>query len=304
MNAILWILATGVLAQKPDLEPEHAANRVYKAIVQDGVSIDGTTVQWPAPLLRDGQSAEEQRAALKKLLGSDQEVNDLLRNSVTAPQVVKVHDEPSGGKGGTIVRSADVWFVVYADLGSLDPEKAAERAGKNEPVEAANMRFKSELLKPAQVKESGLSEPDPHKEWYAHVTGDLLYRIHVEATDQTFATQSTESVVVASRTVREFDKNEHWPNRWWPVTSKDGRDEKGPVHVYAGGASTVKISRLKGVKGALLVESHFAFAEPKEWFDGAPILRSKIVLVAQDQVRRLRRELAKEKGQAAKSGGQ
>jgi hypothetical protein len=45
----------------------------------------------------------------------------------------------------------------------------------------------------------------------------------------------------------------------------------------------------------LLVEAHFAFAEPRAWFDGAPILRSKLSLIAQDQIRRLRRELAEKR---------
>ena len=55
----------------------------------------------------------------------------------------------------------------------------------------------------------------------------------------------------------------------------------------------MKVSRLATVPGALLVEAHFAFSEPQAWFDGAPILRSKIGVVAQDQIRGLRRELAK-----------
>jgi hypothetical protein len=65
----------------------------------------------------------------------------------------------------------------------------------------------------------------------------------------------------------------------------------GKPHRYDGSASTTKISRLASVPGALLIESHFAFVEPMEWFDGTPVLRSKITMVAQDQIRRLRREL-------------
>ena len=39
-----------------------------------------------------------------------------------------------------------------------------------------------------------------------------------------------------------------------------------------------------------------AFVEPDGWFQGAPILRSKFSVVAQDQIRSLRRGLRKRKG--------
>ena len=59
--------------------------------------------------------------------------------------------------------------------------------------------------------------------------------------------------------------------------------------------SYAKISRLDLKPRAILVEMHMAFVEPDGWFQGAPILRSKFSVVAQDQVRSLRRELAKKK---------
>ena len=55
------------------------------------------------------------------------------------------------------------------------------------------------------------------------------------------------------------------------------------------------MTRLAGLATAVVVEVHFAFAEPLAWFEGDPILRSKFGLIAQDQVRRLRRELLKAK---------
>ncbi len=40
---------------------------------------------------------------------------------------------------------------------------------------------------------------------------------------------------------------------------------------------------------------HMAFVEPDGWFQGAPILRSKFSAVAQDQIRSLRRGLARKR---------
>ena len=47
------------------------------------------------------------------------------------------------------------------------------------------------------------------------------------------------------------------------------------------------------VEEGLLVEVHFIYAEPKTWFNGGPILKSKFGAVAQDRIRALRRELAR-----------
>jgi hypothetical protein len=288
----LWLLlGTSACAQAPDLEPEHRANLVFASLVSEGFEIDGKSRRWSAPLLKDGQTAEAQRAAMRTLVANDREVDELLRNSVTAPQVVKVRDEPA--HGSNLLRAADAWFVVHADLRSIDPEKAARAPGKTEPVEVGNMRFSTALLEPADIKAAGLPDSKPGQEWFVHSESRLLDRIHVESTDQAFLTRSEESVVVATRTSRAFDRNERFGNRWWPIKSERGRDQAGKSEVYAGGAGYVKISKLKLKEGALLVEAHFTFAEPKAWFDGAPILRSKLVLVAQDQVRRLRRDLAK-----------
>jgi hypothetical protein len=56
-----------------------------------------------------------------------------------------------------------------------------------------------------------------------------------------------------------------------------------------------KVSELATVPGALMIEGHFAFAEPYDWFKGEPILRSKFSPVAQNQIRDLRKKLAEKK---------
>ena len=60
------------------------------------------------------------------------------------------------------------------------------------------------------------------------------------------------------------------------------------------------MTRWKADPKIAIVEVHFAFAEPRAWFGGAPILRSKIALVAQDQIRRLRRELAERRSRTGR----
>jgi hypothetical protein len=273
-------------------EGPHAANDVYQALLKDGVTLSGAHVAFSAPLLSDGDTPEAERAALLKLAGSQSAVEELLRNAVTAPQILKLHDEKA--PDGTLIRAGALWFAVHARLDDIDPAQLGARGAEAKPVEAGNMRFTSKLLDDEVLKQRGITRSDPKLEWYTHVVGDLLDRIHVEATDHVRATKSDRSWVFASRTDPRFDDDAQYPNRWTTLGrggQAQAKESAGPQR-FAGGASTTRISRLQSQPGVLLVEGHFAFAEPRAWFDGAPILRSKIALVAQDQIRRLRRELA------------
>jgi hypothetical protein len=280
------------IAVEPEVEPPHAANALFQALRTEGIPIAGTKVTFPPPILTDGLPAEAERAALKGVAGSEGKLNDLLSDSISAPFVLKVHDDDGGD--GMIIRRSDLWFVVRADLAALDPAEIARRASDARPVEAGNMRFESQRLGDGDLRARGIEPVD--REWFVHVTGRLLDRIHVEATDQTIASRTDQSWVIAARTDPRFDRDAKAPNRWWPI---EPGEKPGAEHPYPGGASYAKVSRLRCAPGALLVEAHFAFAEPRVWFDGAPILRSKFSLIAQDQIRRLRRELAANRKTAA-----
>ena len=85
----------------------------------------------PAPLLKDGQEADAQQAALLGVAGSEQALSDLLRDSVTAPFILKVHDAKADD--GT-VRLVDLWFVVRGDLDRLDPMEIATQTSGRGPV--------------------------------------------------------------------------------------------------------------------------------------------------------------------------
>jgi hypothetical protein len=278
---ILFLIPLLLANDAPD-EPEHAANPVYASVRHD---VMGAPALLPNPIVHDGQTADAQRAALRHIAGSDVALRDLLRNSVTAPFKLKHRsaDYPEG-----TVRLIDLWFVVHADLDELHLKDLSARSDKGS-AEAGNMRFEARSLSQEELQGRKLV-PKPEVELYVHTSGRLFDRIGVETTGRSYATRSAESLVVASQTVAAFDEGSELPNRWWNI----GRNnERGDMHSYPGGSGYAKVSKLAFQPGALLVEAHVAFAEPKAWFDGAPILRSKISLIAQDQVRRLRRGIAK-----------
>jgi hypothetical protein len=267
---------------------DHSDNAVFQDVVSEGLAFGGVSIKLPDPTFTDDQSSDDQREALTSLAGSARRAAEMLRDSVTAPHLLRLHDKPA--EGGTL-RSGDAYFVVHADLDRLDPDEIFGRPSKA-AVEAGNMRFEAHVLSADELKSGPVDSSQAH-EWFVHTKGRLLDRIVVESTARIMSSRSNEFVVIASRTDHRFDKDDRWPNRWITVKQKGNADVPGPSHPFAGGIGYTKITRLKSVPTALLVESHFAFAEPGEWFDGAPILRSKLGLITEDQVRRLRREIAK-----------
>jgi hypothetical protein len=294
MSITSLLLVPGLASLAVAAESDHAKNPVLAAVVREGVDLGGDKVRLPAPLLKDGQEADVQRTALLEVAGSERALTDLLRDSVTAPFILKVHDRKA--EDGT-VRRVDLWFIVRGDLERIDPAGvAAQASGRS--VGAGNMEFQDRLLTPEELKPRGRSVLSGRElsRWFAHVNGRLLDRIEVGATSEVVASRTAESLVIASRTDRAFDAPGPLANRWRGL----GQGGAGPDRGYPGGISYARIGRLMQPEGALVVELHAAFIEPHAWFQGAPILRSKFAPIAQDQIRRLRRELQKERSKAAR----
>lgn len=292
------LLVVPLLAAGADskVDGPHASNPVFRALVDEGFEIEGRRFVFPLPLLRDGQAAATQQELLRGLLGSDRKVDEFLRDSVSAPYILKLKDESTTGN---IVRRADLWFAVHASLDDVDLDALSRHSADAKPVEVGNMRFQSRQLGADELKSRRIEIPKSDgslKTFFIHQTGRLLDRIHVEGTDMVVASRSPRSWLIAAQTDRRFDKDPEVPNRWWPIVRRDGKEEAGPAHIFPGGASYVAISQLASDPNVLVAEAHFTFAEPRPWFDGAPILRSKISLIAQDQIRQLRREIARKKG--------
>jgi hypothetical protein len=263
--------------------PAHEKNATYRAICETGLASGDARVKLPGPTFRDGQAAEEQMAALAVIAGSRRGAEEMLQSSLSAPHKLILRDEK--GEAATL-RTGDLYFILRGiDLDAIRPDEAFGQL-RGQATEVGNMRFQVHLID---------SPASSDHEWVTHATGRLLDRIAVESTDRVEASRSKESIVFATRTDPAFGPDAKSPNRWSTIALKATGDDFGPSHRYAGGVGYLKMTRLAGLVDALAVEIHFAFAEPLAWFDGAPILRSKFGLVAQDQVRRLRRELVKAK---------
>ena len=269
-----------------------AANPILDSLLKQGIEAPGATLKLAAPSLIDGQDADASRKVLQVVAGDERSVANFVRDSVTAPFVLKTRDVPADD---ATVRVADLWFVVR---GKLDEINLEQIIGQTEPktVEAGNMRFTSQVLPKTNLDDSKLDKlPDQpgRSEWYTRATGRLLDRINVGATDHAVATRTKDSITIATTTSRAFDQHKAYPNFWSMISRSGGKEVTGSPQTYFGGGSYVKITNLAAEPGSLFVEAHFAFVEPKPWFSGNPILRSKFSLICQDQVRSLRREIQK-----------
>ena len=290
------IFLAACFAGQAKIEPSHDQNPVFTKVLNEGLEAGGQTIRLAPPRLVDGQAADVQRAALKELAGSDRALDELLRDSVTAPFIIKVHDVKTTG---ATVRQADIWFAVHGDLKKVDPAREAARTDQK-AVEVANMWFQTRLLKTDDLRAAGITPAPTGSErnaWYAHIHAKLLDRIDFEVTNHVVASESSESVVIASATDPSFANAGPLSNGWKSLTAPAGSQTEASTarQAYSGGISYAKITRIAFQPTALFVEMHLAFVEPDGWFQGAPILRSKFSVAAQDQIRTLRRELAKKR---------
>ena len=292
----LIALALVALGQGPAQEPEHAANPVYRSVLDEGLAVGGVTARLPGPCWRDGLPESERRAALKAAV--EMPVDEFLRDSVNAPFKLKVREVayPDG-----VARVVDLWFAVHADLDEINTDDLSGQRQEGAKVEVGNMSFEVRALDDAELKAHGKATGGG-LERYIVSSGLLLDRVQVRTTNHIIASRTKESLVVASRSDPTFGDAKGLGNHW-TLLPRPGEARKGPgePRPYAGSAAYGKISRLSEKPSILVVESHVAFAEPRAWFDGTPILRSKIGLVARDQVRQLRREVARRKKDAKPS---
>jgi len=290
MNLLILPLVTWALAAGPE-------NPVFVELTQQGLPANadaGTKIKLPPPTMADGLNAAAQRQVLEEIAKPNRRVEDLVRNSVVAPFVLKIVDVP-GGADEEPFRRVDVWYVVYGKLDDFFDEDFFQSL-----VEMAHGEKKSRLpvskgmLREDALRKRGIqpAETDLLKERYCYGTFDLFDRVLLSVTRRVVATRDAQSVVVAAVVDPRFTKDEKYPNQWRPVKMDQRREfTLGPAQPYVASGSYSKITRLEDQPGALLVEHHQLFAEPQGWFDGKNLLRSKLPLAVQDSVRKLRFQL-------------
>jgi len=272
-----------------------AENTIFVQLVDRGIPVEpgGAVVKLPVPIMPDGLTAQGQRQTLERH-ATRYRPQDLLRNSIVAPFVLRIEDA-SIPETQQPLRRMDVWYVAYGALDAcFDSAFLQHLVGLTAAAARADLPQATTVLDDAELGKRGLKIVNSSSRWerYCHVARVLLDRVYLRVTYHVMATRSEESIVVAAVIDRRFTDDADYPNQWQPVSrNMQGRFSLGPAEPYELSAAYVKITRLAEPAGALFVEHHQLFAEPVGWFGGKNLLRSKLPLAVQQSVRRFRRQL-------------
>ena len=295
MRFRLFLAALWFLCIHPDDASSQATddfhlhtNSLYKELLEKGVPVgDKLSAKLPAPSMADGLDKAGQAKVLKRLAGEDYPLDELLRASVLSPQISKFRDVDAGDADGR-GRGIDLWFIAYGNFDRLTAKTLqAHFLGGSTRVTP---------LKEADLKQRGISARAEAnlEETYVHAVGSILDRVQVSSTNHGMISRSKDSIVLATRLDPRFAKDADFPNQWRPITiQEDGKESLGPPQPYQGAGMYLRLTRLHEPAGAIFVEFHQVFVEPKKWFDAPNMLKSKLPIVIQSEVRTFRRELQK-----------
>jgi hypothetical protein len=266
-------------------------NAVFKTLLNPGLDVGGGfKAKLPAPTMPDGLDAAGQKAAIAALIKGEYNYDQFTRKSVVAPQLLKLRDvNPSDPKAPA--RGVDFWFLAYGDLKALEDEKFLDRL-----VNAGKGQGEGKGLKKDDLSKRKIMPADEKRETYGHIAFDFLEKVHLKATGRVVWTRTDESVVVAGEIDPRFRGDTEFPNQWQSIIKEGGMSKLGPATPWSEAGFYLKITRLAEPAGALFIEQHVVFAEPTGWFDGANLLRSKLPLVVQSNVRSMRKEWVKAGG--------
>jgi len=290
---ITAVLLAALIADSPEIEPAHAKNDVFSYVLEQGLLVEGKQVTLPKPRFYDGQAGDVQKRILIELAESEEQLNEMIDDSPRAPNVFR-KDEIQPKADSAVVRVVDLWFIVYADLKQFDAASQVARVDGRK-TESGDFKYECHLLTDAAVRAAGLTPvPDARgqKTWFTRVLGELPNKVSFEVTTRSVATQTPDSVVIATQTDPAFAKTKRPSNFWRRAGDGEGSAGKELSGPYQGGISYAKVSRLAIRPNALVVEMHGAWVEPYEWYEGGGALSTKLKRGADEGIKKLREELA------------
>jgi len=285
---LFMLVIASLVAPGQPAKDHQTANALFKSLVDPGLNVGaGVKAKLPAPTMPDGLDGAGQKAVIEALIKGEYAYAEFTRKSVVAPQLLKLRDVlPSDPKAPA--RGVDFWFVAYGDLKALDDEKFLDRL-----VNAGKGQGEGKGLKKEDLTKRKITPVDEKRETYGHIAFDFLEKVHLKATGRVVWTRTDESVVVAGEIDPRFRGDAEYPNQWQSIIKEGGMTKLGPATPWSEAGFYLKITKLAEPVGVLFIEQHVVFAEPTGWFDGANLLRSKLPLVVQSNVRSMRKEWVK-----------
>lgn len=272
-------------------------NEVFDELVAVGLQIpDGPKVKLPEPLLKPGQTPRIDDEWLERAAGNVP-VELFLKRTLTAPFYLKI-DSVEKANEERCAQMVNLRFIVYGKLADViegDVFKQVlggkqKKAGKGPQAKATELT--AEELKMRGIR---LLDSPKAKEAYDTVAMPLLDKVQVEGVTRGLRTTASSSVLYATVLDERFSKDKEYPNTWRHILAGGAF---GPTNPYAGLGGYALVTALPESKvvpkGALFVEMVYLLHEPYAWFDGRNLIRAKLPIPLQNNVREFRRNLSSE----------
>jgi len=284
-----------VVAVFPGLAPLAAEsgpeNSVYNDLVERGIAVGDTFVKLPEPSLSPEADAKEQTEVIRRISGKKYDYEQFVRKSPVAPFMLEINTV--GAAGADRVQKVDLWFVGYGKLEAVTNQEMLDQITGGE---TRSEKGESELLTEEELGERDLkvASSDERRESYYRTSAPLLDKVKISGIGHGVTTRKSASILAASLLDPRFVDDPKYPNRWRPILrDPSGKTRLGDAQPYAGFGGYCQVVALEEPKGALFFECHLAINEPHGWFKGENLLRSKLPILMNDNVRTLRRKLAK-----------
>lgn len=292
MNKFVFAIIVAVVGAS--VSAEQPANLLYDELLNKGIAIPGgPTVKLPAPLLRPGELPKESAELLEKASGNVP-VELFVRQSATAPFNLKIESVEKGNEErcGQMI---NLWFIAYGKLDAVvEKDFLKEILGGKGKSRRDGDKEETTLTAEALSKRGiRLLEGPKLKQTFGKLELELLDKVQVEGITQSLRTSMPYSAITATRLDDRFKNDKEYPNRWRHVLRSAEGESLGPLQPYTGLGGYVLVTELPEPKGALLFEMHFLLHEPPEWFGGYNLLRSKMPVKIQENVRSFRRKLTR-----------
>ena len=248
------------------------------------------TANFPKPTLPDGLDAARQTAIIKDLIKDDYSYAEFTRKSVVAPQLLKLRDvAPSDPKAPA--RGVDVWFIAYGDIKALDDEKFLEKL-----INAGKGEGKGKALTKEELAKRKIKLGDEKQETIGHIEFDFLEKVHLKATGRAVWSKTDDSVLVAGEIDPRFLNDPEYPNQWQSIIKEGGMSKLGPPVRGAARRSTSR-SRSSPNRPARCSSSSTSSSPSRPaGLNGANLLRSKLPIAVQMNVRSMRARMGQTSG--------
>jgi hypothetical protein len=296
-TARLAALGLALLCGNAVIHAAPPAGDLVQDLSSHGITFpSGETVALPTAQMPDDLDVAAQQEALRRAAGK-YPLDRFVRNAIVSPFDLEMNsiEDASGARHG---QRLDFCFVAYGTLEAIIRQDlfgalagAQDASGDDSDHTTARALTAAEL----QARDLAPEKTAEREESYLLVNVPILNRVQLRGVGFAVREKRPESIVAGIKLDERFNKGQEFSNTWSPLLrDKSGKLTEGAAKPYSGLGGYMKITQLQQPAGALFVECHIAFAEPEAWFDGKNLLRSKLPLVVQDNVRSFRRKLAED----------